>query len=283
MGAEGVSDFTNQGDAHTEEATAVGFAVWSRAGLKAQQPTMEPSRLCSKSLVTTTAEQLRERLLSGTWKRGQQLPSEPVLAKTIGVSRSTLREALRSLEEEGLILRRHGLGSFVTVSSGQIVAGLEHLESYVGMVRRHGFRAEDRVLQIDGCVIENEVAELLGLPPLSLGWNIKSIILADGLPVIYCDDVVPTWLVPERSTMEQRWAKPLLDFLREDLDAYPRYVFHTLGAAVAEGEVMAQLGCQGTEPLVTLRGLGFGNSERPIYLTRTYIRSRYIAFTLIRR
>ena len=46
-------------------------------------------------------------------KRNSQLPSEANIAKTLGVSRNTLREAYISLENEGVIIRRHGIGTFV--------------------------------------------------------------------------------------------------------------------------------------------------------------------------
>jgi GntR family transcriptional regulator len=55
---------------------------------------------------------LRERLLEGTYQVGRPLPSEPKLADEFGVSRTTVRRALARLEEEQLIVRRHGSGTF---------------------------------------------------------------------------------------------------------------------------------------------------------------------------
>jgi GntR family transcriptional regulator len=55
---------------------------------------------------------LRERLLEGIYPVGRPLPSEPKLAEEFGVSRTTVRRALARLEDEQLILRRHGSGTF---------------------------------------------------------------------------------------------------------------------------------------------------------------------------
>lgn len=59
------------------------------------------------------ANQLRERLASGTWEIGERLPSEVELARQLGVGRSTVREAIRVLAHSGLLETRQGAGTFV--------------------------------------------------------------------------------------------------------------------------------------------------------------------------
>src|SRR5688500_11914090 len=67
---------------------------------------------------------------------GQRLTSEPDLAKQLGVSRATLREAMRTFETQGLIRRRQGSGTYVVGKVPVIDAGLEVLESLDTMARR---------------------------------------------------------------------------------------------------------------------------------------------------
>src|SRR5690606_33242842 len=62
-------------------------------------------------------------------KHGDKLPSEPKLAKILGVSRATLREAMRTFEGQGVIRRRQGVGTFVVGPIQVIETGLEVLES----------------------------------------------------------------------------------------------------------------------------------------------------------
>jgi molybdopterin/thiamine biosynthesis adenylyltransferase/DNA-binding transcriptional regulator YhcF (GntR family) len=66
-----------------------------------------------KSLSEIVAGQITTQILDGTYKSGYQLPAERDMIKQFGVSRSTLREALKSLEEINLIESRHGVGRFV--------------------------------------------------------------------------------------------------------------------------------------------------------------------------
>jgi GntR family transcriptional regulator len=66
------------------------------------------------SLRHRIADDLRERLESGEFMAGARLPSEPELARMLGVSRGSLRSAIALLEADGLLRRMHGSGTFVT-------------------------------------------------------------------------------------------------------------------------------------------------------------------------
>src|SRR5512136_661396 len=58
-------------------------------------------------------EALRTEITRGSLKRGEQLPSENELAARFSVSRMTIRESIEDLVDEGLLYRRHGIGTFV--------------------------------------------------------------------------------------------------------------------------------------------------------------------------
>jgi DNA-binding GntR family transcriptional regulator len=80
-------------------------------------------RLLSKQV----ADVLRERIVSGLWPPNFRLSSEPDLAVEFEVSRGTVRVAVQSLVEEGLLIRVHGRGTFVTAGSEELL--LARLES----------------------------------------------------------------------------------------------------------------------------------------------------------
>ncbi len=93
----------------------------------------------SRRLYAKVAEQIRQKVMSGEFLRGERLPGEIKLSSRFGVSRATLREALRLLEDEGLIMSRRGAGSFVRPESRRIVEGLEKLGNvtqYIGTLNK---------------------------------------------------------------------------------------------------------------------------------------------------
>jgi DNA-binding GntR family transcriptional regulator len=67
-----------------------------------------------RSLRHSLAQDLRARIRAGEWRPGERIPSEPELARTRTVSRSSMRAAITMLEEEGYVSRRHGSGTYVT-------------------------------------------------------------------------------------------------------------------------------------------------------------------------
>ena len=58
-------------------------------------------------------EQLRDQILQGTWKEGEKLPSEQELTETLGVSRSSVGQAIRTLADYGMVETRNGTGTYV--------------------------------------------------------------------------------------------------------------------------------------------------------------------------
>ena len=73
----------------------------------------EISPLVKRSLVDQALDQLRQRINQGFWTVGQRLPTEPELAAELGISRNTVREAMRVLAFSGLIEIRQGDGSYL--------------------------------------------------------------------------------------------------------------------------------------------------------------------------
>ncbi|MBM4430527.1 MAG: GntR family transcriptional regulator, partial [Chloroflexi bacterium] len=57
---------------------------------------------------------IREQIRSGLWRPGDRIPTEKQLCQMYGISRSPVRQALKTLEDEGVLLRRRGAGTFVS-------------------------------------------------------------------------------------------------------------------------------------------------------------------------
>lgn len=143
---------------------------------------------------------------------GERLPSEPQLAKTLGVSRATLREAMRTFETQGLIRRRQGAGTFVVGQVQVLDSGLEVLESLETMAKRLDLEVTVSGLQIEKLYADQELADGLKLPLASRLISVQRVIRADERPVAYLVDTLPEeFLNPEELPADFNGS--VLDFL----------------------------------------------------------------------
>ena len=86
-----------------------------------------------RHLYLQVIDRLKSDIDAGVFKENEKLPSEFELSKSLGVSRATLREALSLLEEDNIIVRRHGVGTFVNPKP-LFTSGIEQLSSISSMI-----------------------------------------------------------------------------------------------------------------------------------------------------
>ncbi len=115
-----------------------------------------------RPLYVQAIEALTNMIETGQLKTGSQLPPEDEFAAKLGISRSTLREALGHLETHGLIARRQGIGTFVTIpSSPGFFGGLQRLEPFKELARTAGVQHSDVETSIDAVTASPKLAAVL--------------------------------------------------------------------------------------------------------------------------
>ena len=135
---------------------------------------------------------------------GDRLPPEPELARQLGVSRATLREALRALRDRGLISQRQGVGTFVSSHPVSIEAGLEVLESVDRLAERTGIHVETADIEfgaVDAFDLE-QVRAALSLEPSDGILTVRRVKLDGNRPVAYIEDYVPEHIITSEYLVE---------------------------------------------------------------------------------
>ena len=142
-----------------------------------------------RPLYIQAIEAITARIESGDLEPGSQLPPEDELAASLGISRSTLREALGHLETHGLIARRQGIGTFVTIPSGPgFFGGLERLEPFQYLASAAGKNHSSIQKTVSTIEADDEIASLLNTPPGTALVRIQTIEAIDGIRCMYFDD-----------------------------------------------------------------------------------------------
>jgi GntR family transcriptional regulator len=143
---------------------------------------------------------------------GSRLMSEPDLAKQMGVSRATLREAMRTFETQGLIRRRQGSGTYVVGKFDVIDAGLEVLESLETMAKRLNLEVSVSDLHVELVNADQKTADGLCVEAGKSITRIRRVMRAEGRPVAYLIDSVPAEIL-KPGDLPAEFSGSVLDFL----------------------------------------------------------------------
>ncbi|WP_025133183.1 GntR family transcriptional regulator [Leucobacter sp. PH1c] len=231
------------------------------------------------SRVAIVADGLRAAIRSEEFVQGERLPTEAQLAERFGVSRPTVRAALRELETVALVRTQHGVGSFVSERPA-VTAGLERLDSITESIRSTG-REPGMVYR--GRVIRPllpDEAEKLELSGDAHALELRRTILADGEVVAYSYDLMPIGVFPEGEDPEAVQGS-LFAYLREERNLHPHY-----GVAEVHAVQSDRIGWDspvGKPALyVLLDQVHFDRSARALLYSRTYFLEGRYAFTIRR-
>ncbi len=117
----------------------------------------------SSLLHLKVSNSIREKIYRREWKPGQKLPSEHALREKYHVSRGTVRRALSSLVEEGLIYQKQGKGSFVSECALSHPAGVRPL-SFAESLTRQGIKYKTNIMVSEVIAATPEIANNLDVP-----------------------------------------------------------------------------------------------------------------------
>lgn len=131
-----------------------------------------------------------ERLIKGRkLQPGEKLPSVESLTEILGVSRSTVREALANLETQGLIVRKQGSGTYVSQSSGTgFIGGMERIEPFRRIADRAGLISEVISREVTRTSAASDITEALGVQSDTELIKIDIVEAINGQPTMYLVD-----------------------------------------------------------------------------------------------
>ncbi|OQX64671.1 MAG: hypothetical protein B5M51_03005 [Anaerolinea sp. 4484_236] len=212
---------------------------------------------------------------------GERLPSEPKLAKQLGVSRATLREAMRTFETQGLIRRRQGAGTFVVGRVPVLESGLEALESIETMAERTGMAISVKGFRVDQVFAKRKQAEKLGVPLESPLIRISRVMCMDGRPAAYLVDTLSSEFLAIED-LPQKFIGSVLDFLIARGDS-PTMAKIAVNASSAPSYVAKALEIQRGDVLLRLSSQLYLDADQVIDYSIGYFLPGYFHFHVLGR
>ena len=208
------------------------------------------------------------QISSGSLQSGDRLESELKLAERYGVSRMTVRQALGQLEIEGLVVRRHGSGTYVSEprSLHRRVNQLGSFHEEMGLDSR--------------AVKTRPVTQEVGIPPeavatdlrLAAGQNATHLVrlrILDNQPITVQDSWIPYLLVPGLAR-DGLTDGSLYKTLQERAGVEIRWAEQEVTAAPAKGDIAGLLGLSEGSPVISIRRVSYSASNEPIEVAQSH-------------
>lgn len=240
-------------------------------------------RFRSQNLTQVATQELREAIEQGVYAPGSQLPPELELVRILGVSRTVVREALRFLEQDGLIARRQGQGTFVR--KNPILQNLNSNFGTTEMIQAAGMSSSTPHLQIQTADATPVVADALGLAVNAPVVVIERVRAADNKPVVYSLDYIARSLVGDVD-LAAHWRTQdisLYQLLQETLGQTIEYGITRLLPVKAPSRPAKMLNVPVNSPLLCLLQTDYAPHDVPVLYTCEYHLPDAFDFIIIRR
>jgi GntR family transcriptional regulator len=174
-------------------------------------------RVKQRPLYHQAKEEIRRFIDESGLKNGDMLPAEGNFCERLGISRGTLREAMRALEEEELVVRKQGIGTYVTHNELLISSTLDLNEGVTEMIRGKGMVPGSRHICIEEIKPNRKIGAALGLTNGKTVFLIKRVRTANDVPVAYTQDFIPTKIISKK-ILKQLGEGPLHNLIEKRLN-----------------------------------------------------------------
>jgi len=227
------------------------------------------TRINHATLTDQTVQAIQDAIKQGKFPAGSQLPTEMELLQMLGISRTTLREALRILEEQRLIRKRRGSGTFVMERA--IIKDMSRNFGITEMISHAGYTPGMRDFSARLETPSKTVSEKLEVPEGPMMVVIERIRTANQTPVVWTRDIMPQdylggWM-PTLEDLDQR-------SLYECLETYAniRIVsgIASFSPVQANREIAEKLGIQRNDLLLMIDQVDQDQNQRPVLYSAEY-------------
>ncbi|MEM1300333.1 MAG: phosphonate metabolism transcriptional regulator PhnF [Pseudomonadota bacterium] len=220
----------------------------------------------SQPVWQTIRNQLSAEIADGQFGPGAKLPTEAELARRFGVNRHTVRRALGSLADEGLVHARRGSGVFVT--HRPVPYRLGPMVSFTQNMADTGHEGRREILRLETLPAKAEEAEALEIPACSLVHVLENVALIDGVPSTHSRCWLPAERLPNFPEAMRATGSITAALRADGADAYIR-AWTRVSAGRADGATARHLQMSEGAPILRTVSLNRTQDGWPVEYAHT--------------
>jgi GntR family transcriptional regulator len=233
------------------------------------------------SLTEQVRQHLKGLIVDGAFEDGR-IPPETELAADLGVSRTTVRDALSRLEHEGAIVRRQGAGTFINTAGLRIKTRLEEMWSYEQMLRDHGFTPKVAVIEVRTEPADVDTAAALEIDTGASVVVMQKVFYEDDTPVVLTSNYVPADLLDDPVSRIDA-AAPIFDLLERSTGTQLAYYVSEIVPLALDDAQATLLEVEAGTPAIGFEETGFTTEGTPLVHARSMFRDDLVRLGVMRR
>lgn len=230
----------------------------------------------------TIRTQLIADMVDGAYASCQRLPRESVLSEKMGISRTQLRDILASLEREGFITRRHGVGTIINRHVLEVAVRMDIEVEFLDMIRQGGHEPGIAFVRVSDDTADEKIAAQLQLPVGTPVIRVVRLCTADGKPAIYCEDVLEKALA-QREYTPQDLEGPIFHFLQKVCSVFPYLDLTEVRPAAADDALSTILQVPVGTPLLLMEEVDYDIDGKPVFCSNEYFVDGVFPMTVMRK
>ncbi len=223
------------------------------------------------------ADHLRNEISTGEFSAGDKLPSEKRLCDYFKVSRITVRQAMKSLENDGLIYKKQGLGAFVREEPA--TPNLVQLTDFNEDMRRAGLNSSSKLIwhgKVDG---DERINTILEIPPEKALMRLDRIRYANQTPVAFDKTWLPIsygHLLLDQD-LEQR---TIYEILEDEYDIPIKAGRYSITASLATAEISKHLNLNELDPILEINRCSRTIGGKKVYFQTRFNNPKHINYEM---
>lgn len=210
-----------------------------------------------------------------------KLPSEQELSNRLGVSRNTIREALKSLENEGVLTSRHGVGTFVLHNTKSMKHNIAVLNSTTTIIESQGFVPGTQDVCFDRRTIQTPVVRHLGGEFSMEVLYVERVRTANGTPMIFVEDYIPyaDGMLEDYNNFKDKGLFTFLELFGHQVS----FSTCSIDAVLSDERLMNRLALKSPKALLKLQQTHFTTKGIAVLYSDSYFLTDELDFNLVRK
>lgn len=237
----------------------------------------------SLSITEQVTMRLLNELRSGCYQGQDRLPPEQDISASFGVSRTVVRDALSTLEREGFISRKRGVGTVINQHVLQAKTRIDMEEEFLDMVRDIGKTPTSKLLDYREYPSDASISNRLCIPKGDPVLAISRLIYADDTPAIFCTDYIAKCRISNADYQRVDFETPIFDFIQYFCKGEVYMDVSEIRAVPATREIAKVLDVALAEPLLNITDIGYTFYGEPLLTSSEYYVDGIFKHTILRK